>query len=474
MFSYKFIELEPFVTTAGNEIMNNITATNAFGDVSLLATMRALLFERLNGEKFHAGVTDLWPKKNVLKETLDELLGNDICNKIVFYNAATEADFNQAIAALSDAELKKDKDHNLTYLKELSQGIAERAPLKCHVYNNPDKNIALVVAQSLDIRTLRLLSTLMTRYCPNFFKDKPLTPEEKELLGTLTRRSSEDYKAALLKVSKKMNLRDKFLKVMIGNFERREMETMIVKTERRIRDFAMQIDNFMMQYSDAVRKHKTEMMTLEGMKLSLENQCENSELLTYLTARPNIELIKIDGDTIHVNIKTYCDIFDQTIWDKYAARGEIFRNNGAVRPCFEKPENARKLLNAIFCEDPLIRLKFCGYYNLSLRGSVYSQSNRNYGPDYADYLPNPHLQIHACLGDNRTQISRMLSDGNMIGALECTAASCKSLNMGEITQTIRPMIRDILSSTKKIIHTEDGDMTPEEALTWLNEKETKK
>ena len=474
MFSYKFFELNPFVTVAGNELMKNINATHAFGDVSLTATMRALLFERLNGAEFYAYVTDAWPSKPTLQDALAYLFGNTPGNKIIFFHTRNLDEFDRVVGILSEEELKKEEACALSYQKDLSQAISAKASIACHVYNNPEKNIALIVVKDMDIRILRLLSTLMTRYCPNFFKDKPITPEERELLETLTRRSSDDYKNALIKIGKKMNLRDSFLKIMVCNFERREIENLIKKTQSRIRDLASQVENYMQQYADAVQRHKREMMTLEGMKLSMENQGENSELLAYLTTRKNVELNKIDGNTICITIRTFLDVFDQTIWDKYAARGEIFRNYSSTLDCFKAADNAKMLLNAIFCEDPVLRLKTCGYYQLSLTGNVYTQRGYNYGPEYDDCIPNPHLQYHACLGNNQPQISRMLNDGNLIGALECAAASCKSLNMGEITQTVRPMLREILSSKDKIIWTEEGDKTPEEALAWLKAKEESK
>lgn len=475
MFSIKFNELEPFVTPAGNEIMGNISATNAFGDCSLTATLRALLFNRLNGEKFNAIVNDFWiyNANDPLSKALENVLGKDTSNLLVFLIAGNKTRYDEFNKMMDPKKLKEEKIYNLQHLKDLSEKASAKSKINCQIFNNPERNLAFIIAENLDIRTLRLFSSLMTRYCPKLFENKPLTPDELEFLGTLTRRNADDYKAALVKLSKNMNLREKILKVIVKDFERRETQRMIHNEEATVATLAASVEDMMRRYADAVKKHKKEMMMLEGMKQSLANQKESSELLDYLSANKSVDLLKIDGSTMHITIRTFCDVFDQNTWNKYSERGDLFRHYNPTKECFKKPENIKKLMDAIFCENPLIRLKFCGYYNLNLDGHVYSQSGRRYDAEYKDYMPNPHLQIHNCLGDNRAQISQMLTRGNTIGAIECATASCKALNLSEVTQTVRPMINDIIRSDNKIIHTEDGDMTPEEALKWLEEKEKK-
>lgn len=475
MFSQRYNELEPFVTPTGNEIMKNITASAAFGDISLLAITRALLFERLNGAEFYTCYTDYWendPSRSTTR-LLDMYFDKKAGNKIVFLNALTEEVYQQMMDRLNPKALAKDKTYQLTFLEDFSDQVGKKAKISYAAFNNPDKNLALIVSSGLDLRTLRLLTAFMRTYIPKVFQDKPINDDEMALLTTLTKRNAKDFEAALIKIGKNMNLRDQFLKVMVGKFERREMERMISQCEKRVRDYALRVENFMTEYVNAVKNHTKEMMTLEGMRARQSDKEENSELLDYLTSHPHIDVLKIDGSNIHIHIKTFCDIYDQSMWDKYAAREDLFKNNMTNIECFKDPQNVKILLNAIFNEDPVLRLKFCGYYQLNLDGSVYTSSGHSYGPDYVDYLPNPHLQYHACLGDNRPQISRMLTEGNLIGAFECATASCKSISMGEVTQTLRPMIREIIQSPHKIIHTEDGDMTPEEALNWLKAKEKK-
>lgn len=477
MFSAKLYEIEPFVTIAGNEVMKNIQASSAFDDNSLLATLRALLFERLHGQNFNAYVRDAWTTggDNVTNK-LKNIFGDHKSNTLVFAHTTDESKFNNAAKVLEQKELDKDKNFKLTYQKEVSEGIQAKSKLDCRVCINEDNNIAFVLVRNLDIRTLRLLSTLQTRYFPKLFKDNPILPDEMTLLKSLTNRSAEDYKNALAAIGKRMNLRPIFLKILVGNFEKRETERMIRSAEEKVHSLRNEIDRMMNAYSDAVRRHQNEMFRIEGMRASIANKGEDSELLTYLSDSKNIDLLKIDGSNFQIVIRTFCDIFDQATWNRYASRGDIFKDYRSDIACFNNPDNIKKLMNAIFNENPVVRLKFCGYYSMNLSGNVTSGSHRNYGPDYKDYMPNPHLNYHNCLGGNAPQISKQLTDGNMIGALECAMASCKSINLSETTQTLRPMIRDIINSTTKIIHTDDGDMTPEEALNWLiaREKENKK
>ena len=67
-----------------------------------------------------------------------------------------------------------------------------------------------------------------------------------------------------------------------------------------------------------------------------------------------------------------------------------------------------------------------------------------------------------------------LRDRNYISAIEICIASAGSINLDEVTQTFRPFLGWVLSSTDKIIQTKDGTaMTPEEALVWLIDNKEK-
>ena len=94
---------------------------------------------------------------------------------------------------------------------------------------------------------------------------------------------------------------------------------------------------------------------------------------------------------------------------------------------------------------------------------------------FKSYVPNPHLKIFSCLGGYEYKIADELRNRNYIVAVEMCCASAGSVNVEETEQTFRPFLGWIMSSREKILRRKDGvDMTPEEALIYLIDKEKNK
>ena len=111
----------------------------------------------------------------------------------------------------------------------------------------------------------------------------------------------------------------------------------------------------------------------------------------------------------------------------------------------------------------------CAYYDLDYMSGVRVSRSYNY-QNFEDYMPNPHLQYHQCLGDNATRINRCVSEGNFISAIEACRMSMRSVNIEEVSVTFRPFLEELMRSTHKVIEGPDGQLyTPEEALKKMQE-----
>lgn len=479
MFNIKYNEIDPFVTANANIIMRRIHGDSFDGDMTVVATVRALLFERTNAdEEFDVRMRTVNAVNDykVASMYLDQTFGSPLNNSFTVTNITNEAVFKKISDALSANALKTETKYRLTELTRVSDWLRNKEEVKLHtrIFINEETGSAYIMAQNLSVRFLHLISSLMPKYLPKFFKDKPLQPYERELLETLTQHRGSNFLAACTKVASHMDLREAFLRGMIGDFEKREMETMLNNATHRLNELQSEIESCMQRYSEAIRRHQDQMFRVEGIKLGLENNEGNSDLMDYLIANKNVDVIRVSGNRLDLEIRTFMDIFDIDMWKRYAANGTVYTPGGTVPAAFKELEDRKLLINALFEEEPVLRLKFCGYYYIDLNGNCGSDRRHTYKPACDDYLINPHLYFHACLGSNRAQITQQLTRGEIIGAIECAAASCKSVNMGEISQTIRPMIQQVLESNKKIIRNADGvDMTPVEALNWLKERAKK-
>ena len=59
----------------------------------------------------------------------------------------------------------------------------------------------------------------------------------------------------------------------------------------------------------------------------------------------------------------------------------------------------KKLMTEIFVsEEPRLRIRVCASYRFDLNGSVAPNGHRDFGAEYGDYLPNPHINDYNCMG----------------------------------------------------------------------------
>ena len=475
MFSIKYNEIDPFVTPQADVVMRNIHGDDYYGDQSVMAAMRALLFERLDANEEFVVRMNTITVNNMFDMSTTELLD------YVFrgpqnnsYNITDIIDpkvFKKASDMLTAHALSCDSKYALTELQRISDYLHSKVNLDARIFINEANGAAYIMVNGLSVRYLHLISSLIPKYLPKFFVNKPLKPYERAMLETMTRQRGSDFLNAISVVGEHMDLREAFLRNMVIDFEKREMARMLQCAKTRLADIQHEIEMAMTRYANAIRQRREQQIRIEGLTVGVANTSDNSDLFQYLLSNKNVEVLRVDGSKMEIEIRTHLDIFDTEIWQHYANNGSIFTINGVVPDAFKQAEDRKLFFNALFGEDPLISLKVRGYYTLSIDGECGTSRTHVFKAACNDYFTNPHLGYHACLGENRTQISEQLAQGEIIGAIECAIASCKSINLAETSQTLSPMMKDILNSTAKIIKTADGvDMTPAEALKWLKER----
>lgn len=479
MFSVKYNIIDPFVTQQANIVMKNIGGNPYYDDWTPIALLRALLFERMKNEQFTfnnyrilEGVSGDKPTV----EILDSVFQGAKENSFTITNVDDDEGFKALADALPDKAVIEEKTYGLTPLNDISDWMKNKANLDVRIYINQEKNSAYIFARKLTTSYMHLLLSLTPRYLPKHFVDKPLQPWEREVLATLTARSGNDFLDAIAKVADHMDLREAFLRGMVLDFEKRETETLLKKAEQQLQRCANDIQSTMEMYANAIRAHEEQMYRVEGIRAGVNKKGDNSELLQYLLQSKTVELINVDGNRLELEVRSFLDLYDQDVWDRFSSKGEIYDGYDNTLKCFTARANRKLLLDAIFSETPQLRLKMCAYYYMDLNGRVDTSTSHRFKSKCEHHMVNPHLRYHACLGSNRQQISTQLTNGEIIGAIECAVSSCKAVNMNEVTQTFKPMIRDIFrEDKKKIFLNADGeDMTPEEALNWLKNLGKKK
>jgi len=131
-----------------------------------------------------------------------------------------------------------------------------------------------------------------------------------------------------------------------------------------------------------------------------------------------------------------------------------------------------KLYRAIFCnsEPDKYKLRLCAAYNADMKNGLRGLKSYMFPPESSGYLPNPHIQRHACIGGYAMKFQEYIRNKDYVGAVNQAAASARNLNFYDST-VMTAFARDLSNSTSKCIEKSDGMLlTPIEAIEELERR----
>lgn len=469
MFS-KCIVASPLANTAANSMFPNIGAQHYMGDESLSSTLRVLLHERASAG--HAGA---WVSTSSFSERLmGRVRNNDFFANTVDPDCMSAGSLQIHYPTGSGSNLvfeRFDSDFCKTFsgfrrLPDL-EAFASKY-MNARFYINEEGRKSIVLVESLSIRKYHFLQVLIPRLFPWYFEDKPVTEDEKKFLSTLTERNALSYEQALTEYAEKFDIRNKTIEIMLGNFETANRESQLRGLRDELLDNQSRIDRNLLNYKNLIEARNDMNLRIAGLEALIRSGVQNTDLVEYFRCNKNLILIGTNDRGFSFVVKTYLDSFDPEMYETMAQNEHSHLYHGYDYPSkFEKQEDRKLLLDAIFSEEPLLKVKVCAYYRLDTQGYVDSCEAYSYPTECSGWIPNPHLQYYNCLGDHRRYIQESISSGDMVRAVEQCVASAKSINIGE-SPTVTRFLADFLRSTNKIIELPDGtSVTPDEAFDWL-------
>lgn len=459
MFAQAYNTPTCFVTDPS--ILPRVNVAHYRNDQSLAETVKALLYDRIGEEVFNAEY--YYCSLDEAKERAQ--CWTVECNNLTYLFLRDEEYLN-SFSKWAEKEL------NMPFITKLDRQtieIQKKTGFKCHFYLRTDDLATLVVCSEPSLPHWHLMQGFFYLCFKPLFVTKPLTDAEKRLIKATASESMAQYMNAAKALADRDDLNILKLKKSLATVRKRVYENMIEHSEKVLSDTENQIISLRDQYSILLDRIESETVRLEGAKLLAERCEDDNELFDYFQNNSQIVDVAAAAGCISFIVKTYLDVYDPELYREYAKSGYIFENYSNM--AYGK-EDRKLLMDAIFSEDPEFRIKMCGYYCLYLNGYVQTSSNYSYPNKLKDYVPNPHLDRHSCLGSYEPEINKLIRSGNIVGAIEQCIASCMSVNLAEVTMTFKPMMNGIFSSTEKVLLRSDGtEMTVKDAIKYLKEKE---
>lgn len=477
-----FIAQTPFTTQAANEYFSRVEGDSFGGDVTLVSTLRALVFPRMgDNDSLYAKFGTSNYSASVIAQVPAERAVQAICNCWDLINASDTLMIHSLNNAkpennVASIELLRRKFgsvyegwHVFEDITALMRGVAN---VLCFI--NPGRRCTILFVEKLDVKKLHYLQAAILGLVPWYYKmGTAVSPQEMNLMQSLRVKDASVYQDCLKELVSQFDFEKLRLKRLLTDFETRQARSEIETVQREINDYRNSINQLNDRIGDYIREMNDRSVRLMGLEQSLERAKEGSELLDYFLCNRHVVLENVRGSTLYFYVKGYLEYYDEEMVEN------VLRNRYSFvyQLCNDEltTERMKKLIHAVFI-DGKIRLRFCAAYSFDINGNIHPQANHDFGADYETYIPNPHINRYQCMGNYAATINRLIRDRNYIAAIEQTVASAKSLNWGDST-VMKEFFRTLMGTSEtcrnnKGFELPDGSVvTPYQAVLWLESQE---
>ncbi len=308
-----------------------------------------------------------------------------------------------------------------------------------YCFVNPDEKSTILIADiGNTLWKWHYLQCSIPVILPWYFAgDQSLTPIEVDLLGSLSKKESAGYLDILGKLAEQYDFRGAFLRKKLLGFETLYMRREADELKKRIAGSKDRIDELTRNISQQLLNQREWNLKLIGLETEIARggDEESAELMNFFMHNDRLVLMECSDRYITFIVKDYLTNFNEDLAETYINN----RDNYFYRP--ERtdmanripPEDMEMFLRAVFL-DQTLRIRMCAAYQFEIGNCVFAISHyfeNNHVSGLDTYIPNPHIEIHACLGGYRNPINEFVRRNDYVGAITQCIASCQSLNIDE-------------------------------------------
>ena len=471
------ITATPFTTEDANNYFSNITGNAYGGDISFLATLRALIAPRIPKEdsiRVVFGTTSY--SANEINNTSVDSAVRSICRNIdmgecgLFYIHGFSNASEENAASFDCIEKKLTSNYaGFSRLDAVTAFFRKSFRVDCFI--NPSMKQVILFIDELTNRRLHYVQCAILAMLPWYFnKESGVTATEMELIKSLRETDSSNYLRLLSVLAENYNFKEARVRKLLTGFELRHERLELDRCKSEIQNYDAQIERLNNQIGHQLSYRNESLIRMLGLERRIEEGAsEDSEIMEYFLCNRKLHLENVSNSEMKFVVKDYLTYFDRDIAETTIRnkRSNAYRKSGGR---FAEEDVERLLTEIFLVDEPALHIKICAAYKFDLNGSVTGISSYHFGADFNDAIPNMHIQQHSCMNSYRTVINRLLVDRNYIEAIEQCVASCKSLNFGDgiVMDEFWSCLFRGEYGNNRCIELPDGNVVkPAEAIKWL-------
>lgn len=472
------ISSSPLMNEPANTLMANISGDRFMGDCSFVATLRALLFNRMPREdKINFRISRSDYSSNDVANTAKRDLVKNVCSHnnqigqqggfaLHYFNNMTQKANQDCFAVV--AEEFENTYPGYKKIDKITEFYRKAFPVACFV-NTDLKSIVLFVEQ-MDYRRFHYLQCAIFPMVPWYFDPKAgVSEHEMKLVKSLMENTPDSYRDCISKICELFDFRSEVIKKKLAGFELRFIKDALANSEAAYSDITERIADFNRRLSEELTKLTDLNFRISGMRQKLEEgDGDDSEIMDYFLRNKNLTLIESSGANVDFIVRAKIEYYDPEM-----AESAIKNDHSLLytRGRNIAKNDRKKLFQAIFLDNK-IHVNVCAAFRLAVNGGVTTHGHYSYGEEFNNCMPHPHIDQYNCMGDYVRIVNDLMQRHDYIMALEQCIASARSLNFADGTVLeyfVKTLFDD--NSKNRCLQLPDGKVVnAADAVKWLNEQ----
>ena len=403
----------PLTDGIASELFTNINADSYEGDVSFRATLRMLLYEKLQPYQSIDVKLSINNYKNANRK--DYALNSD--NGTTFFQPYPMPENTLFIIVLKGYSIDEFEQARANakpflapfFFQEQPSLFLTQSGCQSYVFINEATKQTLVYMLNLTMKSWHKMQSAIPKLLPWFFPER-IVEADRVLLRALTLKNSSTYLNIISEYAKKFNFHEDRLRRMLKDFglsyEKQRLSVLIKDRSTNNILFNKLQDNI----KECISKDREYQTAISGIE-SLLLQGDDTGLADYFICNKSLRLIAVENDSLSYVITTHLDYFDHKVFEKFMnnPKSYFFQTMSGLAT----DEAAyKKLLYALYGDEAQLRLRVCAEYRLSLSGTLEPVHHSERLMNYDDWLPHPHVDGARCLGSNRSYINELMLKKN--------------------------------------------------------------
>lgn len=472
------ISSSPLMNEPANTLMANIRGDRFMGDCSFVATLRALLYNRVPKEDqivfkisrsdFTEGDVASYGKREMVRKICNN--NNQIGAQGGFalhYFSNIDQKHNQACFKVIAEEFEATHP-GFKKLDKITEFYRKAFPVVCFL-NEEVKSIALFIEQ-MDYRRFHYLQCAIFPMVPWYFDPKAgVSQPEMNLVQSLMENTPDTYRDCIQKIYESFDFRTAIIKQKLAGFELRFIKDALASCQGQYTSITNSIAEYNEYLNNKLRELSDLNFRMMGMQQKLESGDEESEIMEYFLANKNLTLIDSYDSRVEFIARSKLEYYDPDM-----AERAINNKNSLLysRGRGMSADDRKKLFTAIFI-DGTISVNVCAAFQLSINGGVNTRGHYSFGEEFSNCMPHPHIDEYNCMGDYVRIVNDLMQRHDYIMALEQCIASTRSLNFADST-VLGHFVNILINgdSSVRCLELPNGSVVKSgDAIKWLKEQE---